>query len=311
MKSAKLILHHPTIQKQSSSNTNRLWLIFIISFTTAFTLTLISTTTAAAATTATTATGSAASSVPLRLSISDALLHYAAPTNSTHMTSTELATITATVARCAAAASHCNLLVFGLTHEALLYKALNFDGRTNFLEENENLVSRFEQKHPGIEAYDVKYETRVGEMKRLIESARGELQGEWRPVQNLLFSECKLALSSLPNHVYELSWDVNLVDGPSGFHEAAPGRMSAIFTVAVLARSKKGGAAETHVFVHDFDREVEKVYSDEFLCRDNLVEVVGKLGHFVVERGSDERLMTEFCSVSASANSSSSSTSMA
>ncbi|KAI6668686.1 hypothetical protein NL676_007272 [Syzygium grande] len=149
-------------------------------------------------------------------------------------------------------------------------------------------------------------------MKRLLEPVRGEFCSECRPVQNLLFSECKLALNSLPNHVYELSWDVILVDGPSGYHEAAPGRMSAIFTAAVLARSKKGGSgAETHIILAGPDREVEKVYSDEFLCRDNLVEVVGKLGRFVVERGSDERLMTEFCSVSASANSSSSSTSMA
>ncbi|KAI6706421.1 hypothetical protein NL676_009383 [Syzygium grande] len=281
MKSAKLILHHPTIQKQSSSNTNRLWLIFIISFfTTAFTLTLISTATATAA-----AMGSAASSVPLRLSISDALLHYAATTNSTHMTSTELATITATVARCAAAASHCNLLVFGLTHEALLYKALNFDGRTNFLEENENLVSRFEQKHPGIEAYDVKYETRVGEMKRLLESARGELHGECRPVQNLLFSECKLALNSLPNHVYELSWDVILVDRPSGYHEAAPEGCRR-YSRQLCWPEQEGTAQWRRTYSRqDFDREVEKVYSDEFLCRDNLVEVVGKLGHFVVERG--------------------------
>ncbi|XP_056163785.1 protein IRX15-LIKE-like [Syzygium oleosum] len=151
MKSTKLILLHPTIQKQSSSNTNRLWLIFIITFfTTAFTLTLI--TTAATST----ATGSTASSVQLRLSISDALLHYATTTNSTCMTSTELATVTVAVARCAAAASRCNLLVFGLTHEALLYTALNFNGRTVILDEDEHLVSRFEQQHPGIEAYDVK-----------------------------------------------------------------------------------------------------------------------------------------------------------
>ncbi|KAF8029968.1 hypothetical protein BT93_E2401 [Corymbia citriodora subsp. variegata] len=295
MKSTKLILLHPTIQKQSSSsNTNRLWLIFIITFfTTAFTLTLITTNTRS--TTTPTATSTATSSIPLPLSISAALLHYATTTNSTHMTSTELATITAAVARCAAAASHCNLLVFGLTHEALLYKVLNFDGRTIFLDENENLVSWFEQQHPGIEAYDVQYETRVSEMKRLLESARGELRGKCRPVQNLLFSECKLALNSLPNHVYELSWDMILIDGPSGYHEAAPGRMSAIFTAAVLARSKR----------------VERVYSDEFLCRDNLGEAVGKLGHFVVERASDKRLMTEFCRVSAPANSSSSSTSMA
>ncbi|XP_056163801.1 protein IRX15-LIKE-like [Syzygium oleosum] len=311
MKSTKLILLHPTIQKQSSSNTNRLWLILIITFfTTAFTLILITTAAAAAATS--TATGSAASSFQLRLSISNALLHYTAITNSTHMTSTKLATVTAAIARCATAASLCNLLIFGHTHEALLYTALNFNGRTVILDEDEHLILRFEQQHLGIEAYDMKYyEMRVSEMKRLLESARGKFCGECRPVQNLLFSECKLALNSLRNHVYQLSWDVILIDGPSEYHEAAPGRMSAIFTAAVLARSKKGRAAETHVFVQDFDREAERGYSDEFLCRDNLVEVVGKLGHFVVERASDERLTTEFCRVSALANSSSSSTSMA
>ncbi|KAF8028697.1 hypothetical protein BT93_E1372 [Corymbia citriodora subsp. variegata] len=299
MNSTRLILLHPIILKQSSSSiSNRLWLIFITTFfTTAFTLALITTTTNPTATS--TATGSAAHSVPLLLSTSSALLHYAATTSCTHMISTELATVTATVSCCAAVASHCNLLVFGLTNEALLYKVPNFDGRTIFLDENENLVLRFEQQHPGIEAYDVQNETRVGEMKRLLESARGEFCSECRPVQNLLFLECKRALNSLPN-----------LDGSSGYHEAAPGTMLAIFKAAVLARSKKGGAAETHVFVHDFVREVERVYSDEFLCRDNLGEAVGKLGHFVVERASDERLMTEFCRVSTSANSSSSSTSM-
>ncbi|KAI6677974.1 hypothetical protein NL676_038770 [Syzygium grande] len=70
-----------------------------------------------------------------------------------------------------------------------------------------------------------------------------------------------------------------------GLKMVAPGRMTVIFTVAVLAGSKKGGKMETHVSVHDFDRKVERVNSDGFLCRDNLAEVVGELGHFVVERG--------------------------
>lgn len=68
--------------------------------------------------------------------------------------------------------------------------------------------------------------------------------------------------------------------------------MSAIFTAAVLARSKKAGG-KTDVFVHDFDREVERVSSEEFLCRENLVETVDGLAHFVVER--PQKHSFEFC----------------
>lgn len=69
--------------------------------------------------------------------------------------------------------------------------------------------------------------------------------------------------------------------------------MAAIFTAAVLARSKKSG--ETHVFVHDFGREVERVFSDEFLCKENLVKLVDSLGHFVVKSGVSEGEKAVFC----------------
>ncbi|KAG6435127.1 hypothetical protein SASPL_106778 [Salvia splendens] len=165
-----------------------------------------------------------------------------------------------TVAPCSAAS--CNLLVFGLSHETLLWNSLNHNGCTVFVSDNAYLVSKLEEKQPSIEC---------------------------RPVRNLLFSDCKLAVNDLPNHLYDIAWDVILVDGPRGYFGAAPGRMSAIFTAVVMARSKRGGAAETHVFVHEFDREVERVCSEEFLCAENLVETKDLLGHFVIGKFEDNR----------------------
>ncbi|KAK9285785.1 hypothetical protein L1049_024986 [Liquidambar formosana] len=308
----KLILLHPYIQKQGSSN--RLWLLAFISFfTVAFLCTLIytresiitSTSAAAAATTATVATTSSiptSGNAPLSKSVIDALVHYASNFNTSgHMSHGELKTISDILRRCS---SPCNFLVFGLTLETLLWKALNHNGRTVFIDENRYYAAYVEEKHPGIEAYDVQYTTKMSEMNELIASAKEQIRNECRPVQNLLFSECKLGLNDLPNHVYEVDWDVILVDGPRGYWPDGPGRMSAIFTAGVLARSKKGGSAKTHVLVHDFNREVEKICSDEFLCRENLVESKDLLGHFVVERMDDSSF--QYCRNHSSSSASSS-----
>ncbi|CAN0863960.1 Protein IRX15-LIKE [Linum grandiflorum] len=184
----------------------------------------------------------------------------------------------------------CNFLVFGLSPETLLWHALNHNGRTVFVDENRYYAAYFEEVHRVSEVYDVVYTTRLADKDVLLEElaiAGSGQGGDCRPVQNLLFTECKLGINDLPNHMYDMDWDVILVDGPSEGEPDDPGRMMPIYTAGVFARSKKvGGKRFTHVFLHDYYGDVEKVYGDEFLCRENLVDVStsGMLAHFVVER---------------------------
>ena len=89
---------------------------------------------------------------------------------------------------------------------------------------------------------------------------------------------CQLALKGLPNEVYETKWDLIMVDAPTGYHEEAPGRTSAIYTAGMMARNREEG--ETHVFVHDVNREVEDKFSMAFLCDEYMKKQEGRLRHF-------------------------------
>lgn len=295
----KLILLHPYIQKQA--NPNRLWLIALVSvFTLASLLTLVytresfhtTTTTTTTTTHITTAINQQQQTLPK--SVMRALVHYAANTNSTdHMSQTDIKQITDVLKQCT---SPCNFLVFGLTAESLLWNAFNHYGRTVFIDENRYYAAYIEEKYPEIEAYDVQYTTKIKELNELITSVKQQTHNECRPVQNLLFSDCRIGLNDLPNQLYELDWDVILVDGPRWYWPDGPGSISAIFTAGVLARSKKGGNHKTHVFVHHYNREVERVSSEEFLCKENFVKSSKDLlAHFVVERVVEESDKNEFC----------------
>ncbi|XP_047341769.1 protein IRX15-LIKE-like [Impatiens glandulifera] len=298
--STKLILVHPSsIHKQgpAAGFPHRLWLfVFVSFFAFAFICTLITSKDAAAV--ARSGAAAAASNARLPKPIFDALIHYASANSTTsttaRMSSSELKSVASVLRRCA---SPCNFLVFGLTHETLLWNSINHKGRTVIVDESSYMVGKIEEKHPEIEVYDVQFTTKVSELHDLIEHAREQVRNDCRPVQNLLFSDCKLGINDLPNHIYEIPWDVILVDGPRGYYPAAPGRMSAIFTAAVLARSKRGisgSTGKTDVFVHEFEREVEKVCGEEFLCRENLIETKGSLAHFVVEKMGATKSI-EFC----------------
>ncbi|ERN09918.1 hypothetical protein AMTR_s00013p00174150 [Amborella trichopoda] len=171
----------------------------------------------------------------------------------------------------------CNFLVFGLGHDSLMWAALNPGGRTLFLEEDPKWLHSVLSSAPYLNAHAVQYETKLSQAENLINSHRSYPDCEMG--ETLLESKCPLAIKRFPREVYETEWDVIMVDAPRGYFDSAPGRMGAIYSVAVMARRRRG-AGTTDVFVHDVNRKVEKRYSEEFLCRKYLVEGTGRLWHF-------------------------------
>ncbi|KAL5556758.1 hypothetical protein UlMin_038994 [Ulmus minor] len=176
----KLILLHPSIHKPNgglaSAGTHRLWLIFFVTFfTLASILTLIN------------------STIP-STSIPNPSTDFAStsPIPSPTLSSTTLLS----------PIPH-NPHVIRLTHETLLWHALNHHDRTVFLNKSEFLVSKFEQSHPGVEIYDIQYTTKVKYFPELLSTVKSQSRDECGLVQNLLFFDCKLRINNLPNHLYK------------------------------------------------------------------------------------------------------------
>lgn len=176
--------------------------------------------------------------------------------------------------------SPCNFLVFGLGYDSPLWNALNAHGKTVFLEEDSNWIQKVVESQPGIEAYHVQYQTKMSMADALLQNYRRN-GSSCSPTRALRSSKCELALTNLPALIYETEWDMIMIDAPRGYFDAAPGRMSAIFTAAVMASNRKKEGS-TDIFLHDVDRRVEQMYAGEFLCSSNLVGSLGRLWHFRV-----------------------------
>ncbi|CAH2066781.1 unnamed protein product [Thlaspi arvense] len=210
-------------------------------------------------------------------SLADALVHYAASNVTPQQTHSEISVTKKVLEK----KSPCNFLVFGLGLDSLMWASLNHGGRTIFLEEDESWIRQIAEKFPSLESYHVRYETKVRDATALMLTARD--REECRRVStDLRVSECELALKSLPDVVYETEWDLIMVDAPTGFHEDAPGRMTAIYTAGMIARIRKEEGETTAIFVHDVDRTVEDEFSMTFLCRDYMTVQQGRLRHFTV-----------------------------
>eukprot|EP00262_Sarcandra_glabra_P014294 TRINITY_DN4157_c0_g1_i1.p1 TRINITY_DN4157_c0_g1~~TRINITY_DN4157_c0_g1_i1.p1 ORF type:complete len:306 (+),score=44.80 TRINITY_DN4157_c0_g1_i1:538-1455(+) len=212
-------------------------------------------------------------------SIIQALIHYSTSNITPQQTLKEIS-ITSQVLQ---QKSPCNFLVFGLGHDSLMWSTLNFNGRTVFLEEDKSWIDQITQRFPSLESYHVAYDSKVRQAEELMEIGKRE---ECSVVGDVRYSKCGLSLKNMPDLVYEVEWDLIMVDAPTGYILDAPGRMGAIYTAGMMGRNR--GEGETDVFVHDVDRVVEDKFSNTFLCEGYLRKQEGRLRHFSIpsHRGS-------------------------
>lgn len=153
----------------------------------------------------------------------------------------------------------CKLLIFGLGYDSVFWLKLNRGGVTIFLENNDDWLQKIAQKSKEIIAYAVNYNTKLIDWQRLLESP-------------------SLLDMTLPRNVTKEKWDIIFVDGPEGWDDQTPGRMKSIYLSSILANNSGD------IFVHDCNREVENIYCNKFLKKENLkVEIkapIGSLRHY-------------------------------
>ncbi|XP_030539193.1 glucuronoxylan 4-O-methyltransferase 1 [Rhodamnia argentea] len=205
--------------------------------------------------------------------LAQALIHYTTSTITPQQTLKEIS-VTARVLK---KKSPCNFLVFGLGHDSLMWSSLNYGGRTVFLEEDAAWIEQIRRRFPMLESYHVTYDSKVNQADNLMEAGKVP---ECMAVSDPRYSMCQLALKGLPTEVYEIQWDLIMVDAPTGYYEEAPGRMTAIYTAGMMARNRNNG--ETDVFVHDVNRSVEEQFSKAFLCEGYMKKQEGRLRHFTI-----------------------------
>ncbi|XP_057776973.1 probable methyltransferase At1g27930 [Salvia miltiorrhiza] len=218
----------------------------------------------------------------------DAILHYATSTVVPQQSLGEIS-VTFAVLRSVGPA---NFLVFGLGRDSLMWAALNPRGRTLFLEEDPKWVHTVLKDAPALRAHTVHYRNQLSQADDLLHHFRSE--PDCSPHKSFIRGNdnCRLALNMLPDEVYDNEWDLIMIDAPRGYFPEAPGRMAAIYSAAVMARNRKKPGV-THVFLHDVDRRVEKMYAEAFLCKKYLVKAEGRLWHFEIPPAAN--LNSDFC----------------
>ncbi len=146
----------------------------------------------------------------------------------------------------AAKSPQCNMLVFGAGNDSILWAELINrlgSGKIIFLETSAEWIKKIKNEHPqlDIRLYDLYGSTVEASLKS---------KPEWRDP---------------PHAITECVWDIILIDGPGGFNNKAPGRAYPIMWAC------KYRTECTCVFVDDYNRELERVYTDKYLGPVNIL----------------------------------------
>lgn len=162
-----------------------------------------------------------------------------------------------------------NLLVWGLGNDSPFWNDIT-TGKVVFLEDDIPFTKAGTQwfdtitaRYPFLEAYKMHYTT---ELEKSFQRYAGHPE-RW--------SELKV---KLPTSVESTHWDVIIVDAPLGCCGQGPGRYGSLYTTKLL------GKAGTHVFVDDYERKVERIFSQDFFGVP--LEVTSRLdneqAHFII-----------------------------
>jgi len=146
-----------------------------------------------------------------------------------------------------------NAIIFGTGYDSELWREANKQGRTIFLEDNDNWINHEK------DVYKITYRTKL--------SQADDILSKYRKTKNDDLLELHL-----PEFIKNMQWDIIVVDAPAGNKLHFPGRMQSIFTAKQLANK------HTNVFVHDCDRRVENEYTKEFFGEPE--KQLTKLSHF-------------------------------
>ena len=139
----------------------------------------------------------------------------------------------------------CNLLVFGLGGDSVIWNTINENGYSLFIEHDERWANTIAKQVPGINVRTYQYPTKCDPVLPIEEQPPIDLR-------NLVHHQ-------MPVELVEKKWDVILIDGPTGFDSTCPGRSLPIYWSSLIADK------HCDIFVDDYSRPIEFTHTNKFL----------------------------------------------